>query len=117
MTAQLCGLAIALAREFVHAVRDRRVRSRLESFRSVLGLCDSPELLLLGLVLIFPLHLTAQPARRCPTRIGATFHVARCQCHRMRVFHPPRPISAANGPRRRAGMVTAMRHTKTFSLF
>ena len=114
MTAQLCGLAVALAREFVHAVGDGRVRRRLESFRSVLGICASPELLLIGFLLVSPLHLPAQPARRCPTRFGATLHVARCQCHRMRVFHPPRPLSAANKPRRRVGMETAMRHTKYF---
>jgi len=36
----------------------------------------------------FPLHLPAQPARRCPTRFGAALRVTRHQCHRMRVLQP-----------------------------
>ena len=116
MTAQVRGIAVALAREFVHAVGDGRVRRRLEKLPLRVGICDFPlvELLLLGFLLVFPLHLPAQPARRCPTRFGATLHVARCQCHRMRVFHPPRPLAAANGPRHRAGMVAAMRHKQFY---
>ena len=81
----------------------------LRGGRLRLDLGDYPHLLLVGFLLVSPLHLSAQPARGCPTRFCATLYADRCPRPRMRYIPAPAP---ANGPRRRAGIETAVRHTK-----